>query len=66
MDPDIMFHETNIYCDTHHVRIIGFGQPVFNELSGDPEGLLFGELHKDQEIDDKVHALAVTDIWIAD
>jgi hypothetical protein len=40
-----VFDDGDVDGDSQHVGVVGFGEELLDELGGEPEGLLFGELH---------------------
>lgn len=61
-----MLDDGDVDGDSQHIGVVGFGEQLLDELRGEPEGLLFCELHDEEEVYDEVHALAVADEWVLD
>ena len=55
------FEYFEVDCYSLHVSVIVFGEYFFEEFDCYPKDFLFFKLHDDEEVDNKVHALAVAD-----
>ena len=61
----IVLDYADVHSHAHHACVVCLWEEVLYQLAHYPERLLLCELHQDQEVYYKVHALTVPHVWVS-